>query len=68
MKNISYFELYNCQDYVERVLDFYMLCNNGKKPLCIDDAEIAIREYNKEYKPFKRLCWPIIRCFKPFYH
>ena len=31
--NISYEELINCQNYAERVLNFYKLCNKGKLPL-----------------------------------
>lgn len=55
MKNISYNELVVCQDYAERVINFYKLCNNNELPTNASDAELAIREYNKEYKPFKLL-------------
>ena len=55
MKDISYGELINCQDYAERIVSYYKLCNNGELPMCASDAEIAIREYNKEYKSFKSL-------------
>lgn len=55
MKDISYGELVNCQDYAEKVISYYKLCNNGELPICASDAEIAIREYNKEYKSFKSL-------------
>lgn len=55
MKNISYGELANCQDYAERIVEFYKACNNGELPIYASDAELATREYNKEYKPFKRL-------------
>lgn len=55
MKNISYGELANCHDYAEKVISFYKLCNNGKLPMRPDDAEIAVREYNKEYHSFKSM-------------
>lgn len=55
MKNISYGELVNCQDYAERVVNFYKLCNAGNVPIYASDAQLAIREYNKEYKPFKNI-------------
>ena len=55
MKSISWMELANCQDYAERVVKFYMLCNNGELPRYASDAELAVREYNKEYKSFKAL-------------
>ena len=55
MRNITYGELVDCQDYAERVINYYKLCNNGELPKTATDAEIAIKEYNKEHKPFKRL-------------
>lgn len=55
MKDISYGELVNCQDYAEKVINFYKLCNNGKLPMYASDAELAVREYNKERKSFKTL-------------
>lgn len=55
MKNISYGELINCQDYAERIINYYKLCNGGELPPSVSDAEMATREYNKEYKPFKTL-------------
>ena len=55
MKNISYGELSNCQDYAEKVIDFYKLCNNGKLPRYASDAEMAVREYNKEHRSFKAM-------------
>ena len=55
MKNMSYSELANCQEYAERVLSFYQLCNNGEMPMYASDAETAIREYNKEWRSFKSL-------------
>lgn len=55
MKNISYGELANCQDYAEKVIDFYKLCNNGDVPRYASDAEMAVREYNKEHRGFKAL-------------
>jgi len=55
MKDISYGELTNCQDYAERVISYYKLCNHGELPKYASDAELAVREYNKEYKSFKSL-------------
>ena len=55
MKNISYGELANCQDYAQRVINFYKLCNAGNVPIYASDVELAIKEYNKEYKPFKNI-------------
>lgn len=55
MKDISYGELANCQDYAEKVIAFYKMCNNGKSPMYASDAELAVREYNKEHRSFKAL-------------
>lgn len=55
MKNISYGELVNCQDYAEKVIDFYKMCNKGELPRTASDAELAVREYNKERRSFKAL-------------
>ena len=55
MKNISYAELANCQDYAKKVVAFYKMCNNGKLPMYVNDAELAIREYNKERRSFLSL-------------
>jgi len=55
MKNISYGELANCQDYAESIVELYKKCNKGELPINADDAELAIREYNKEHKSFKSL-------------
>ena len=55
MKNISYGELANCQNYAELVIDFYKMCNNGELPRYASDAEMAVREYNKEHRSFKAL-------------
>lgn len=55
MKDISYGELANCQDFAERVVSYYKLCNHGELPMYINDAELAIREYNRERKSFKSL-------------
>ncbi len=55
MKDISYGELANCQDYAEKVIAFYKLCNNGELPRYASDAELAVREYNKEHRSFKAL-------------
>lgn len=55
MKDISYGELVICQDYAEKVVNFYKMCNNGEMPRCASDAEMAVREYNKEHRSFKAL-------------
>lgn len=55
MKNIRYGELANCQNYAEKVVSFYKMCNNGELPMYASDAEIAVREYNKEYRSFKAM-------------
>ena len=55
MKNISYLELANCQDYAEKVISFYKMCNNGELPMCASDTEMAVREYNKEHRSFKAI-------------
>lgn len=55
MKNISYGELVNCQDYAEKVITLYKMYNNGKSPMYASDAELAVREYNKEHRSFKAL-------------
>lgn len=55
MKDISHGELVNCQNYAERVIDFCKLWNNGEMPRTASDAEIAVREYNKEHRSFKAM-------------
>ena len=55
MRNMSYGELVNCQEYAERVLSFYRKCNNGESPAYASDAELAVREYNSEFRRFKDL-------------
>ena len=55
MKNISWGELVNCQDYAEKVIDFYKLCNDGKLPMNKNEAELSVREYNKEHRSFKAM-------------
>ena len=56
MKNIiSYGELANCQNYAEKIVAFYKLCNKGEAPKNASDAEIAVREYNKEHRSFKAI-------------
>lgn len=55
MSNISYEELVNCQDYAEHVLSFYKMCNGGESPKYASDAELAVREYNKEHRSFKAM-------------
>jgi len=65
MKNISYGELANCQDYAERVVELYKKCNKGELPTSQCDAELAIREYNKEHKKFKTLYGYSIRGYIP---
>ena len=65
MKDISYEELVNCQDYAEKVISFYKLCNKGEVPMTANDAELAVREYNKEYRSFKVLYGYSIRGYIP---
>ena len=55
MENISYGELINCQDYAERVLALYKRANGGNVPTDAGTAEMAVREYNKEWRSFKSL-------------
>lgn len=52
---MSLTELVNCQVYAERVLALYKKCNHGEAPKTASAAEMAVREYNKEWTPFKRL-------------
>jgi hypothetical protein len=54
-KDLSYEELLNCQNYAERVAKLYKKSNNGELPKTASDAELAIREYNKEHKSFKSM-------------
>lgn len=53
MKDMSYEELIHCRDYAEKVVDFYKMCNNGELPMYASEAELAVREYNKEHRSFK---------------
>ncbi|MDD4779211.1 MAG: hypothetical protein PHT02_01215 [Tissierellia bacterium] len=53
--NISYGKLANCQSYAEKVIDFYKLCNKGEVPTNATDAELAVKEYNKEHRSFKAM-------------
>ena len=53
--NISWGELADCEAYAEEVIDFYKLRNKGDVPTNATDAELAIREYNKEYRSFKSM-------------
>lgn len=55
MKDISYGELANCQDYAEKVVNFYKMCNNGDLPRTASDAELAVKEYNKERRSSKAM-------------
>lgn len=55
MRDISYGELINCQDYAEKVVVFYKMWNHGKLPRAASDAELAVREYNKDYRSFKAM-------------
>ena len=58
-------ELVNCQVYAERVLAFYKKCNNGETPKSASDADLIVREYNKDFTPFKRLFGYSIRGYFP---
>ena len=55
MKDISWKEYADCSDYAERVIDFYKLCNAGATPDSPAEAALAVREYNRERKPFRAL-------------
>lgn len=55
MGDISWNEIINCQNYAEKVIAFYKMCNNGELPMNANDAELAVREYNKEHRSFKAL-------------
>lgn len=61
MKILSCGELVSCQDYAEKVIAFYKMCNNGKVPLTASEAELAVREYNKEHRSFMALYGHSIR-------
>lgn len=63
MKNISYQELANCQDYAEKVVDFYKDAHNDELPMTASDAETAVREYNNEFCMFKKLYGYSIRSY-----
>ena len=54
-KSISLDELANCQTYAERIVSFYEKCNKGKLPMTATEADMAVREYNKEFRSFKSL-------------
>lgn len=62
---MSYQELVNCQIYAERVLSFYKKCNKGETPKSASEAEMIVREYNKEWTPFKRIFGYSIRGYVP---
>lgn len=55
MKDMSYGELIDCQDYAKKVIAFYQMCNKGKLPMNASEAELAVREYNKEHRSFKAI-------------
>ena len=55
MRSISYGELIDCQNYAEKVVAFYKMWNHGKLPRTASDAELAVREYNKNYRSFKAM-------------
>jgi hypothetical protein len=65
MKNISYQELVNCQEYAERIVSLYEKAWHEEFPHDINFAELAVREYNKELKSFKRLYGYSIRGYIP---
>jgi hypothetical protein len=54
-EDISYGELANCQTYAEDVLGFYKKCNKGEVPRDATEAELAVREYNREFRNFKAM-------------
>ena len=55
MRAMSRGEIADCIDYAERVLNYYKLCNRGAVPGGPQEAAQAVREYNREYKPFRVL-------------
>lgn len=55
MKNLSYKELADCQLYAEHVVNFYKHCNNGEAPKNASDAELAVREFNSDFRSFKAM-------------
>lgn len=57
-------ELYNCQCYAERVLNFFIQTNHTV-PKTASEAEVAVREYNKEWRSFKSLFGYSIRGYIP---
>jgi hypothetical protein len=67
---MSYLEYANCQDYAEKVLGYYRLWNKGRVPKDPAEAELAVREFNKERRKFKDLygysirgyIQPIVNC------
>ena len=65
MKDLSYQELVWCQTYAEHVLNLYKKTNNGEPPRNASDAELAVREYNKEIRRFKDMFGVSIRKYIP---
>lgn len=55
MRNISYGELIDCQNYAEKVVACYKMWNHGELPRTASDAEPAVREYNKDIRSFKAM-------------
>ena len=62
---MSYQELIYCQAYADRVLSLYKKCNGGNVPKTASDAELAVREYNKEWKSLKKLYGLSIKKYLP---
>ena len=53
MENISYQELIDCQNYAEKVVEFYKDTHSDELPMTASDAETAVREYNRHFCGFK---------------
>ena len=62
---MSYMEVANCQDYAEKVLSYYRLWHKGEEPKTATEAELAVREYNKERRSFRLLYGYSIRGYIP---
>lgn len=65
MKDLSYQELVWCQTYAKHVLSLYKKTNNGKTLDNASDADLAVREYNKEIRRFKDMFGVSIRKYIP---
>ena len=55
MQDISYLELIHCNDYAEKVIDYYKLGNNGELPYSRNNAEQCLEEYDTSQHSFQSL-------------